>query len=118
MEEEIWNESFNMTQPTLESSSEAILIYDKRGTDIHVYNMEQKLGSFITNSPILFARVSANGNVLAAVEDGEGKRNHFQVQLWCDSKPANMGGKFQPCILRKVLEMQQGNDISGTHNDC
>lgn len=72
MEEEIWNESFNMTQPTLESSSEAILIYDKRGTDIHVYNMEQKLGSFITNSPILFARVSANGNVLAAVEDGEG----------------------------------------------
>ncbi len=72
MEEEVWNESFNLTQPILEISSDAVAIYDKRGTEIHVYNMEEKLGSFITNSPILFARVAANGNVAAAVEDGDG----------------------------------------------
>ena len=72
MKEEVWNESFNLSQPVVETSSSAIAIYDKRGTEIHVYSMDDKLGSFATNSPILFARVSAGGNVAVAVEDGDG----------------------------------------------
>lgn len=72
MKEELWNESFNLTQPVVETSGSVIGIYDKRGTEIHVYNTEGKLGDFVTNSPILFARVSESGNVAAAVEDGQG----------------------------------------------
>lgn len=72
MEEEIWNESFNLMQPFVETMGEAIAVCDKRGTEIHVYNMKEKLGVFATTSPILFAKVSGNGNVAVAVEDGEG----------------------------------------------
>ncbi|MDO4804771.1 MAG: DUF5711 family protein [Lachnospiraceae bacterium] len=72
MKEEVWEESFSLTQPVAETMGDAVVLYDKRGTEIHVYNMEERLGVFATTSPILFARAAGNGNVAVAVEDGEG----------------------------------------------
>ena len=68
----VWNVSYNMTQPCVAQFDKTILIYDRRGSDVYVYDNEGKLGSFATEMPILYACCSKAGNVACALENGDG----------------------------------------------
>ena len=55
--QEIWSYAFNMTQPVVDVCGDTILIYDKRGTLIHICDSKGAIGSFNANMPILSASV-------------------------------------------------------------
>lgn len=70
-DELIWTDSYQMSQPVVETFNSIAAIYDLKGTLITVYDDKGKLGSFQTDYPILKASVSAKGEVAAILENGE-----------------------------------------------
>ena len=62
--ESVWYVSYNMTQPCVSTFGKTILIYDRRGSEVQVYDEDGRVGSFATEMPILYACCSKNGNVL------------------------------------------------------
>lgn len=68
--EAVWNVSYNMTQPCVNTFGKTILFYDRRGTDVYVYDDKGKIGSFATEMPILYACCSKAGNVACALDGG------------------------------------------------
>lgn len=70
-DELIWTDSYQMSQPVVETFHSIAAIYDLKGTQIAVYDDEGKLGSFQTDHPILKASVSAKGEVAAILENGD-----------------------------------------------
>lgn len=67
----IWTDSYQMSQPVVETFESVAAIYDLKGTQIVVYDGEGKLGAFQTDYPIIKASVSAKGEVAAILENGE-----------------------------------------------
>lgn len=67
----IWNVTFTMGMPSVDVCGATSAIYDKRGTSVCIYNEKGSIGSFNTDKPILFGRVSEQGNFAAVLEDGE-----------------------------------------------
>ena len=70
--ESVWYVSYNMTQPCVSTFGKTILIYDRRGSEVQVYDEDGKVGSFATEMPILYACCSKNGNVACVLENGGG----------------------------------------------
>ena len=70
--ESVWYVSYNMTQPCVSTFGKTILIYDRRGSEVQVYDEDGKVGSFATEMPILYACCSKNGNVACVLESGGG----------------------------------------------
>ena len=62
----------NMTQPCVSTFGKTILIYDRRGSEVQVYDEDGRVGSFATEMPILYACCSKNGNVACVLESGSG----------------------------------------------
>lgn len=67
----IWTDSYQMSQPVVETFDSVAAIYDLKGTLIAVYDENGKLGSFQTDYPILKASVSSKGGVAVILENGE-----------------------------------------------
>ncbi len=79
--QEIWSYAFNMTQPVVDVCGDTILIYDKRGTLIHICDSKGAIGSFNANMPILTARVSKNGTVAAILDmQDESEIQYYNAQ--------------------------------------
>ena len=67
----LWNRAYDLAQPVAVTAKEAIAVYDRRGTRIVVFNSAGEVGGFGTELPIIAARVSGAGNVVAALENGD-----------------------------------------------
>lgn len=67
----IWNDSFQMSSPTIDTFDKTIVIYDQDGTQIAIYDEKGKLGAFQTQYPILKASVCENGSVAVLLDNGE-----------------------------------------------
>ncbi len=67
----IWTDSYQMSQPVVETFGSVAAVYDLKGTQIAVYDENGKLGAFQTEYPIMKASVSAKGEVAAILENGE-----------------------------------------------
>lgn len=70
-DELVWTDSYQMSQPVIETFDSVAAIYDLKGTQVHVYSEKGKLGSFQTDYPILKASVSSKGAVAVILENGE-----------------------------------------------
>ena len=70
--ESVWYVSYNMTQPCVSTFGKTILIYDRRGSEVQVYDEKGKVGAFATEMPILYACCSKTGNVACVLESGGG----------------------------------------------
>ncbi len=67
----LWNRAYDLAQPVAVTSGKAIAVYDRRGTRVVVFDGEGEAGGFGTELPIIAARVSGAGNVVAALENGD-----------------------------------------------
>ena len=70
--ESVWYVSYNMTQPCVSTFGKTVIIYDRRGSEVQVYDEDGKVGSFATEMPILYACCSKSGNVACVLESGDG----------------------------------------------
>lgn len=67
----IWNDSIQMTSPVVSGFDETVAVYETKGTEIQVYNLEGKMGTIQTERPVLKACVSSLGGVAAILDNGE-----------------------------------------------
>ena len=67
----LWNRAYDLSQPVAVTAGDAIAVYDRRGTRVVVFDGEGEAGGFGTELPIIAARVSGAGNVVAALENGD-----------------------------------------------
>ena len=66
-----WNVTYDMEQPEADACAGAIVIYDRNGTDVRVFNRSGAIGAFQADRPIIKARVSKDGNVMTLLSDNE-----------------------------------------------
>lgn len=67
----LWNDSIQMNSPIVVDFNETAAIYETKGTEIHVYDLEGKLGIIKTDYPILKAGMSSRGGVAVILENEE-----------------------------------------------
>ena len=65
----IWNQSFEMQSPIVDTCGSTVAIGDYNGRTIYVANRERILGTVKTNLPIRSVAVSDNGVVAAVLDD-------------------------------------------------
>ena len=69
--ESVWTSVYQMTDPRVDVSGGEVLIYDRGGTDLFLYNRKEKIASFSAELPILLARISGKNTVAALLQEGE-----------------------------------------------
>lgn len=67
----IWNETFEMQNPIVDSCGDYVAIGDYMGTTIYIYNSLGLQGTIDTSTPLKRFCVSGNGNVAVVLEDDE-----------------------------------------------
>ena len=67
----IWNETFEMQNPIVDTCGDYVAIGDYMGTTIYIYNSAGLQGSIDTSTPLKRFCVSGNGNVAVVLEDNE-----------------------------------------------
>jgi len=67
--EAVWNQTFEMQEPLIETSKDKVAIGDYNGRTIYVMDTTQVLGEITTNLPIRYFAVSAGGVVATVLED-------------------------------------------------
>lgn len=74
---EIWVDTYEMREPTLQKSRNYILLFDKQGNSLKIYGKDGLSGFASTNLPIKKAVISDTGVVAVLLEDGEGTNISF-----------------------------------------
>lgn len=67
----LWNDSIQMNSPIVVDFNEVAAVFETKGTEIHVYDLEGKLGIIKTDYPILKAAMSSRGGVAVILENEE-----------------------------------------------
>ena len=67
--QEIWMEPHMMKKPTIDVYQDKSVIYDKKNSNMSVYDLSGKIGEIHTKLPIIKAKVAKNGVVAAVLED-------------------------------------------------
>ena len=67
----LWNETFEMQNPIVDTCGDYVAIGDYMGTTVYIYNSLGLQGSIDTSTPLKRFCVSGNGNVAVVLEDGE-----------------------------------------------
>lgn len=65
----IWNESYEMSRPTVETCQNYLLAYDKNGTQLRIQSQKGNEGSISTTLPISAADISATGSIAVLMQD-------------------------------------------------
>lgn len=64
----IWNQTFEMTKPTIDICEDYLTIYDKGGTQIYILNTEGLQGSIETTMPIQQVCIANQGSVAVLMD--------------------------------------------------
>ena len=67
----VWTDALQMTNPILVSFEKVAAIYEAKGTEVHIYGTDGKIGKIQTEHPILRANISGTGGVAVILENNE-----------------------------------------------
>ena len=67
----VWSNAYSMIDPRIDICGDHILLYDRLGTAIHIYNKKGEVAQFAADGPILDARISKKNTVATLLQDGE-----------------------------------------------
>ncbi|MCR5098278.1 MAG: DUF5711 family protein [Lachnospiraceae bacterium] len=66
----IWNYTYEMDEPHIESCGDRLLIYDRQGTRMIIQSSAGNIGEISTTLPIVDADISASGETAVLMQDG------------------------------------------------
>ena len=66
----IWNATYEMDEPGVQSCGDRLLIYDKQGTRMLIMSSAGSVGELSTTLPIVDADISATGETAVLMQDG------------------------------------------------
>ena len=67
--EMIWNQTYEMSNPTVDICGGYLVIYDKKGKDIYILNKKGLLHSIETNYPITQVSIAAQGTIAVLMDN-------------------------------------------------
>ena len=67
----VWNKTYSMTDPRIDICGGHILLYDRLGSSIYIFNEKDLVSSFEADGPVLEARISSKNTVATLLQDGE-----------------------------------------------
>lgn len=67
----VWNDSFNMRSPVVQTSGKRVLIYDRQGNTIVVLSDKKELAVISTTHPIVMAAVASDGVSAVLTQEGD-----------------------------------------------
>lgn len=70
--ERIWNQTYEMSNPTVDICGNYLVIYDKKGKDIYILNKSGLVHSIATNYPIAQVSIAGQGTI-AVLMDNQSK---------------------------------------------
>lgn len=65
----IWNESYEMSQPEIETCQNYLLVYDRSGMQIRILSANGMAGSISTTLPISAADISSSGTIAVLMQE-------------------------------------------------
>ncbi|MBP3877927.1 MAG: hypothetical protein J6E44_08230 [Lachnospiraceae bacterium] len=69
--ETVWSVTYAMSDPRIDVCGKQVLLYDRMGTAVYLYDSKKQRGAFETPLPILAACVSEKGTAAVILKDGE-----------------------------------------------
>ena len=67
--EMIWNQTYEMSNPTVDICGGYLVIYDKKGKDIYILNKKGLLHNIETNHPITQVSIAAQGTIAVLMDN-------------------------------------------------
>ncbi|MDO5703077.1 MAG: DUF5711 family protein [Lachnospiraceae bacterium] len=66
-----WTASYSMTDPRIDLSGTHILMYDRLGTRLYIFDLKGEVSSFQAGGPVLKARISDKNTVAVLTRNGD-----------------------------------------------
>ena len=101
----IWNATYEMTAPAVDTCGEYLIIYDKNGTEVEVMNETGNVTDITSSYPITSAKVSKDGSVAALMQDGTVEDTDFTVD------EAGQEIKYEVNFSQYITVNAQGKDF-------
>lgn len=88
----IWNYSYNMTNPTIDTCGEYIVVYDKKGTEVDIFSTKGFVKQIASTIPVIEARVASQGTVSLLLQEN----NICYVQMYDKDGTLLVSGEIHP----------------------
>ncbi|QFJ54218.1 DUF5711 family protein [Pseudobutyrivibrio xylanivorans] len=73
----IWNYTYDMTNPTVDTSDSYLIAYDKKGSEVDIFSTKGFVKQIMTTTPIIEARVASQGTIALLLQ--ENNTNYIQM---------------------------------------
>ncbi len=88
----IWNYTYDMTNPSIDTSGTYIIAYDKKGSEVDIFSTKGFVNQISTNIPVVDAKVASQGTVALLLQEN----NTSYIQMYDKSGTLLVSGEIHP----------------------
>ncbi|MBR5637160.1 MAG: hypothetical protein IKW81_09555 [Pseudobutyrivibrio sp.] len=88
----IWNYTYDMTNPSVDTSGSYVIAYDKKGTEVDIFSTKGFINQLSTNTPVIDARVASQGTVALLLQEN----NTTYIQMYDKGGTLLVSGEIHP----------------------
>ncbi|SCZ80563.1 DUF5711 family protein [Pseudobutyrivibrio xylanivorans] len=88
----IWNYTYDMTNPAIDTCGNYIIAYDKKGSEVDIFSNKGFVNQISTNIPVIDARVAGQGTVALLLQEN----NTSYIQMYDKTGTLLVSGEIHP----------------------
>lgn len=88
----IWNYTYDMTNPSLDTCENYAIVFDKKGNEVDIFSLTGHVGTINSTIPIIDAKVASQGTVALLLQEN----NVSYIQLYDSSSTLLASGEIHP----------------------
>ncbi|MCR5416098.1 MAG: DUF5711 family protein [Pseudobutyrivibrio sp.] len=88
----IWNYTYDMTNPNMDICGDYVIVYDKKGNEIDLFNSSGFVKTITCTTPIIEAKVAKQGTMALLLQEN----GVSHIQLFDKSGTTLVSGEFHP----------------------
>ncbi|MDC7279178.1 DUF5711 family protein [Butyrivibrio fibrisolvens] len=88
----IWNYTYDMTNPAIDTCENYIIAYDKKGSEVDIFSNKGFVNQISTNIPVIDARVAGQGTVALLLQEN----NTSYIQMYDKTGTLLVSGEIHP----------------------
>lgn len=88
----IWNYTYDMTNPAIDTCGNYIIAYDKKGSEVDIFSNKGYVNQISTNIPVIDARVAGQGTVALLLQEN----NTSYIQMYDKTGTLLVSGEIHP----------------------
>ncbi len=88
----IWNYTYDMTNPCIDTSGSYVIAYDKKGSEVDIFSTKGFVKQLSTTTPVVEARVASQGTVALLLQEN----NTTYIQMYDKRGTLLVSGEIHP----------------------